>query len=235
MEEEDWAIKVLIPDPKKTRRNGELLPDSIRCLIVGPSGCGKTTLMIDNFLLSPGWLDLQDRYIYIYTRSLNQPKYQTLKRLFDAVNEELGKEVAIFPKELIPLEDCRNNSIVIFDDFILENQNIVRDYFTKGRHKYIDCFYLAQTYSRIPKQLVRDNANFICLFRQDETNLKHVFSEYVNGDCNFNSFLEMCRNCWNDRTRASGAHSFLTIATTRKTNEGKYRKKINGVLTQQRA
>ena len=128
-QDQKWDIKILIPDPIERKRNGELLPDSIRCIIVGQSACGKTTLMIDNFLLSPGWLDLRDRYIYIYTKSLNQPKYQTLKRLFDAVNEELGKDVATFPKELIPLEACRNNSIVIFDDFILENQNIVRDYF----------------------------------------------------------------------------------------------------------
>ena len=40
---------------------------------------------------------------------LSQPKYQTLKSLFDAVNEELNKNVAAFPKELIPLETCRNN------------------------------------------------------------------------------------------------------------------------------
>ena len=69
-----WDAKILIPEPKKTKRNGELLPDSIRYVIVGPSERGKTTLIIDNFLLSPGWLHLRDRYIYIYTRSLNQPK-----------------------------------------------------------------------------------------------------------------------------------------------------------------
>ena len=63
-----WDIKILLPDPKKAKRNGELLPDSIKCIIVGQSGCGKTTIMTDNFLLLPGWLDLQDRYIYIYTK-----------------------------------------------------------------------------------------------------------------------------------------------------------------------
>jgi len=135
-------------------------------------------------------------------------------------------KIATFKKEIIPLDDCRNNSVVIFDELILENQNIVRDYLTNGRHKNIDCFYLAQTYSRIPKQLVRDNANFICLFKQDETNLRHIFSEYVNGDCNFKSFLEMCRNCWNTNDN----HGFLTIDTTRKTNDRKYREKINGVI-----
>ena len=74
LQQDMWSIKILTPKPKKTKRNGELLPDSRRCIIVGTSGCGKTTLMIDNFLLSPGWLDLTDRYFYIYTLSLNQSK-----------------------------------------------------------------------------------------------------------------------------------------------------------------
>ena len=47
--QDKWDIKILIREPKKTKRNGELLPDSIRCITVGPSGCGKTTLMIDKF------------------------------------------------------------------------------------------------------------------------------------------------------------------------------------------
>ena len=61
-QQDKWDIKILIPEPKKTKRDGELLPDSIGRVIMGPSGCGKTILMIDNFLLSRVWLDLQDRY-----------------------------------------------------------------------------------------------------------------------------------------------------------------------------
>ena len=51
-----------------------------------------------------------------------------------------------------------------------------------GRHNNIDSFYLCQTYSHIPKQLLRDNANMIMLFKQDELNLKHVFSDHVTPD-----------------------------------------------------
>jgi ABC-type lipoprotein export system ATPase subunit len=39
---------------QEQKKNGKLLPDDIRCLIIGSSGYGKTTLMNDNFLLSPG-------------------------------------------------------------------------------------------------------------------------------------------------------------------------------------
>ncbi|KAG5312438.1 SETMR methyltransferase, partial [Acromyrmex insinuator] len=35
----------------------------------------------------------------------------------------------------------------------------VREYFSMGRYANVDCFYLCQTYARIPKHLIRDNAN----------------------------------------------------------------------------
>ncbi|KAJ8889678.1 hypothetical protein PR048_009179 [Dryococelus australis] len=48
----------IIPDKTvSTKCHGKLLPNNIRCLIVGLSNCGKTTLMIDNFIYAPGWLD----------------------------------------------------------------------------------------------------------------------------------------------------------------------------------
>lgn len=42
-----------------------------------------------------------------------------------------------------------------------------------GRHKYIDTFYLYQTYSYIPKQLIRENTNINVLFKQDVRNLRY--------------------------------------------------------------
>ena len=64
----------------------------------------------------------------------------------------------------------------------------MRDYFSMGRHNSIDCFYLSQTYAHIPKHLIRDNTNFIILFKQDETNLRHVYDDHVNKDMSFNEF-----------------------------------------------
>ena len=63
-----WYIQVVLPEPVQTKRNDELLPDSIRCIIVGPTGCDKTTLMIDNFLLSTGRLDLCGRHLHLYKK-----------------------------------------------------------------------------------------------------------------------------------------------------------------------
>ncbi|KAL4152805.1 hypothetical protein QTP88_000638 [Uroleucon formosanum] len=51
---------------------------------------------------------------------------------------------------------------------------------------------LFESYSKVPKQLLRDNANFIVLFKQDETNLKHVYNEHCSGDMSYSEFKDFC-------------------------------------------
>lgn len=78
-------------------------------------------------------------------------------------------KLVIEPKRALP------NSVFIFDGVMSENQNIVHLYFSHGRHNLIDVCYLTQSFACVPKQLLRDNSNFIVLFKQNETNLKHVY------------------------------------------------------------
>lgn len=54
-----------------TRQNSQLLPKSIRSVIIGKSGCGKTTLLT-NLLLQHGWLDYD--HLFVYGKSLFQPE-----------------------------------------------------------------------------------------------------------------------------------------------------------------
>jgi hypothetical protein len=72
----------------------------------------------------------------------------------------------------------------------------MRERFSMGRHKNIDCFYLCQTDSRIPKQLIRDNANLLILFKHDNLNLRHIYEDNVSADLTFDRFKEMCSLCW---------------------------------------
>ncbi|KAL4108110.1 hypothetical protein QTP88_018362 [Uroleucon formosanum] len=95
-------------------------------------------------------------------------------------------EKVIAPEEALP------NSVFIFDDIISENQKIARTYFSRARHNLINVCYLAQSYSKVPKQLLRDNANFIVLFKEDETNLKHVYMEHCSGDMSYSEFKDFC-------------------------------------------
>lgn len=106
---------------------------------------------------------------------------------------------------------------MIFDDVSNEQQNIIRSYFSMGRHKHVDSFYLCQTYSRVPKQLIRDNANMIILFKQDELNMRHVYNDHVNSDMSFTNFKSMCARCW------MKPHGFLVIAKESDLLHGRYR------------
>ena len=121
-------------------------------------------------------------------------------------------------EDVIPPDSAKPNSIMIFDDVACEKQNNIRQYFSMGRHKDIDSFYLCQTYTRVPKHLVRDNANILIVFKQDELNLIHIFSDHVGSDIRFDDFYTICRECWKDK------YSFLLINKNGEIQRGRYRK-----------
>ena len=196
------------------KRHGHLLPDSIRCLIVGPSNCGKTNLMI---CLLENENGLRYRNIYVYSKSLQQPKYEYLKKLMGQVSG-----IGYFPfaenQEVIAPHDARPDSIFIFDDIACENMNAVRRYFSMGRHARVDSFFLCQSYTRVPKHLVRDNANLLFVFQQDALNLKHIFDDHVGSDMNFSTFHRLCRSCWGKEV-----FGHLIIDKDSPINTGRYR------------
>ena len=87
----------------------------------------------------------------------------------------------------------------------------------RGRHSNVDCFYLSQNYFKLPRQTIRENANFICLFPQDLKNINHIYNDHVGDDMAKEEFRKFCHKCW------SKPFGFAAIDLTRKNNEGKYR------------
>lgn len=202
------------PSSFKKQRHGALLPNTIRALIVGPSGCGKTNLI---FTLLTHINGIRFHNVYIYSKTLDQPKY---KMLSDILSDIDGIKLFTFyeNEQVIEPEKALPNSVFIFDDIITENQKIARTYFSRGRHNLVDVFYLAQSYSKVPKQLLRDNANFIVLFKQDETNLKHVYNEHCSGDMSYSEFKDFCTSCWR-----LGRFEFIVINKDCERDNGRYR------------
>lgn len=200
---------------KKIKRHGELLPNSVRAIFCGPSGAGKTNSLFA-MITHPNGLKFEN--IYIYSKSLNQPKYELLKKLLKPI-EGMG----YFPFDehelVIKPQDAKKNSLMIFDDVSCEKQDNIREFFCMGRHKDVDCFYLCQTYARIPKHLIRDNANFLVLFKQDEKNLKHIYDDHVNTDMTYVQFRDLCLTCWNN-----DKHGFVVIDKDSNLNSGRYRR-----------
>lgn len=193
---------------------------SKRSLVVGGSGCGKTNVLI-SLLEHPNGLRFEN--VYVYSKSLYQPKYEYLRVLFEPL-KEIGYYEYESGDEIIPPKEIKPNSVVIFDDIVCCNQSIMRDYFCFGRHKNTDCFYLCQTYSSIPKQLIRDNGNLLIIFKQDDTNLRHIFHDHVNTDMTFQEFQEMCSICWKDK------YGFLVIDKDCNIKSGRYRKGFDSFI-----
>lgn len=76
---------------KKTNFNQlyNFMPDRcFRMLITGPSGCGKTNTLV-NMLVEP--LVYYDK-IYLYSKNLEQDKYQYLYDKINPISKEAGEE-----------------------------------------------------------------------------------------------------------------------------------------------
>lgn len=198
-------------------KHGALLPNTVRCIITGPSNVGKTNVAF-NLLVHPNGLRFNN--LYIFSKSLNQPKYQLLEKIISDI-----PEVALYKfnanDEVMEPSNAKPYSIFLFDDVSCENHNIIKMYFAMGRHYHIDSIYIGQTYSKIPKQLIRDNANLLIIFHQDETNLKHIYNEHVGVDMAYDKFKLICKSAWKDK------YSFLVINKEQEMNNGKYRVKFD--------
>lgn len=221
--QQPYTIRVKNMDDKtqgvceKACRHGKMLPNTIRGIICGPSNCGKTNVMI-SLLESPNGVRFEN--VYVYSKSLNQPKYRYLERLLGSI-DEIGYFTFSDNNTIVPHSEALPNSVFVFDDIACDKQNAIREYFAMGRHSKVDCFYLCQTYAKIPKHLVRDNANLLVIFKQDGTNLKHVYNDHVNTDMTYEDFGTLCHACWQHK------YGFLVIDKDSAINDGRYRRGFN--------
>ena len=110
-----------------------------------------------------------------------------------------------------------NKNLMIFDDLLLEKQNKCESYYIRGRHSNVDCFYLSQNYFKLPRQTIRENANFICLFPQDLKNINHIYNDHVSQDMSKDEFKKLCKAAWEK------PHGFVVIDLASKKHNGKYR------------
>ena len=69
----------------------------------------------------------------------------------------------------------------------------------------------------LPRQTIRENTNFICLFPQDLKNLNHIFDDHVASDMTKEELRQLCKTAWEKQ------HGFVITDLTSKKNNGKYR------------
>jgi len=92
----------------------------------------------------------------------------------------------------------------------------------RGRHCGISCFYLTQSFTKIPKSTgIRSNFNYFIIYLTDLVNLRQIYVENVN-DMSFEKFRELCRKAWEEKW------GFLVIDL--ESDKGKYKKNFEYVF-----
>lgn len=199
------SIPVINLDTKPPeKRKVPMFPNTMRAVIAGSSGAGKTNVVLTILLHRKPLTN-----IYLCCKTADQAKYKLLSELVEGHNKskkKIGYSI-ITDIENLPLpEKIENNSVIIFDDILTEDQDPIANYFLRGRHRNISCFYLTQSYTKIPKKSgIRDNLNFLILFKLDSVNVRQIYYEYISGLTDYATFKKMCDYCWREK------FNFITI------------------------
>ena len=194
-------------------RHGAQLPQHIRGLFVGPSGSGKTNTLV-SLILSPDGIAFKN--IYIYSKSLEQTKYRFLEQVLSKI-PEVGYFTFSNASEILDVQEAECESLFICDDIITSNHETVQNYFSRGRHRNLDCIYLSQSYTQAPKRNARDNVNLLAIFKSDDLNLHSLYKGHVGGDMTFQAFKKLCSHAWRNK------FGFLVICKDNDINKGRYR------------
>lgn len=205
-------IRVQTKVSDEVKVHGKLFPNLLRAAFIGASGSGKTEALLSLIKHANG---LRFLGLYIFSKTLNQPKYLELQSIMKNV-----REIKYFASDegLPPVGEIHPYSLIIFDDVICENQKNIQEVYSFGRHKQLSCIYLCQSFCKIKKHLLRENLNFLVVFRVDYKNVKHIYEEFVGADMNFEKFKNLCAFCWKD------PFGFLVISLENPLENGRYRK-----------
>ena len=98
----------------------------------------------------------------------------------------------------------------MFDDCVnIQQQHIIKDYFSRGRPRNISTIYLTQCYNKVDVQLIGSNTKFLCVFEQIPKYLKAIHTDIVGSDFTLNEFKSICESCWKEE------YGFLAIDLTK--------------------
>ena len=117
--------------------------------------------------------------------------------------------------------DPNLKNLLILDDCYLGKQNKASAYYSRGRHNSCSAIYISQNYFRLPRGSIRENSNFIILFKQDAKNVNHIYSDHCSSDLSLEEFRSFCSHVWDE------PHSFITIDLTSAPDNGRLRKNLD--------
>ena len=173
-----------------------------RKLSIGPSGSGKTSYLLNSIQKDNNVID----NIYLYTKDLEEPKYQLLinKREQGGINFnndpiafiEYSDSMDDIPNNIEDFNKNRKRKILInFDDMIShvtsykKAQQILKDLFIGCRKLNISLCFLTQSIFSVPKD-VRLNCTHYILFKlNNKRELQNIAINH-SADIDYKDFIK---------------------------------------------
>lgn len=122
----------------------------------------------------------------------------------------------------------KHKNLFIFDDCYLEDrkcQTRIQNFYSRGRHSNLQCFYISQDYHHLDRQTIRVNSNFLILFKLPKKDLSHIYDDIVSFDedclkpnCDYPAFLEFSKRVWDTK------YEFMIIDKFNESYDRRYRK-----------
>ena len=165
----------------------------------------------------------QDEYQILYYSFLNKLSKESINKIFeeqDQFDASLSiKEICEIYSQLFPslsdnsitvsmydkLDQIMNPSdldknkknLIIFDDCVtLKNQEVMSSYYTRGRHNNCNSIYLSQSWFDLPKKTIRNNSNFIILFKLNKRDKDLIYSDLLSNTLEKEEFNMLINNHW---------------------------------------
>jgi len=186
-----------IKPTKITNKIKTLFHLPMRGMEIGPSGKGKTTVL--KSIILNHWTNYEN--LYIFTKSLDQPIYNELIEIFEGIPEIY---FYISDTDIISVDECKHNSLVIFDDIPLDEQKAIYEYMNRSRPKGISVIFLIQCYSSANKQYIRNNLTILMIFKSTQY-IKKIWEDFLSNIISLNEFKTLCSDCWKND------YGFITI------------------------
>jgi hypothetical protein len=142
---------------------------------------------------------------------LNQTEFKGVpisilcKKYADLHKQNGGISVILTDKlnDLIPPDklDKTKKNLIVFDDCVnAKNQNILSNYYSKGRHNNCNCIYLSQSFFDL-ERMIRLNSNILILFKLSQRNKSDIYNSIVGTMMDRSEFYSIADNAWSQKYR----------------------------------
>ena len=178
-----------------------LLPKHpFRMVICGSSGCGKSNLLLSL---------IKDKLVFdklhIYSKHLDQGKYQYIKDFYETqdglIKDKYGinfKTIEHFENTLDDMMECSDidksyKNLIIIDDFPLpsaKEKKTIDELYTSCRHKNTSIIFIGQMYFRISRN-IRLNLSHLCIFNNNNNKELMLLHQELGSNMNLREWRKM--------------------------------------------